>query len=74
MVHDNDKAMGSLLFYLQMPACLKISYPYTSVYFSLCTCLWVDLVPIYTACQLCASDNKIDSGQSYAYMGNRWTI
>jgi len=57
-----------------MSVSLKISYFCTSGYSSLCPYLWVDILPIYTACQFHASDNTTDSRQVYAYLKNRWRM
>lgn len=71
VIYSNENAVRSLLFVLSNVGKLKNSYPCTSIYFSLCTCLWVDNLPIYSACQFHASDNIIDFRQAYAYMGNQ---
>lgn len=72
VIYGNENAVRGLLFVLLSVGKSINSYPCTSIYFSLCTCLWMDNLPTYNACQFHSSDNIIDFRQAYAYTGNQW--
>lgn len=71
VIYSNENAVRGLLSALSNVGKSKNSYPCPPINFSFCICLWVDNLPSHDACQFHASDNIIDFGQAYAYMGNQ---